>query len=141
DLFTGPVKLDAKGVARIRLRVPDFNGTLRVSALVFAGGRYGSKAKETVVRAPLLAEASLPRVLAPGDRSNVTLDVQNFTGKPGTFAVRVEGIGPLSVGEGTRSLTLAREQKATLTFPLTAREGYGTAQVRIRVEGSGFKVD
>ncbi|HZH44568.1 MAG TPA: alpha-2-macroglobulin [Lysobacter sp.] len=141
DLFVGPVKLDAKGLARIRLPVPDFNGTLRVSALVFAGGRYGSKAQETVVRAPLLAEASLPRVLAPGDRSNVTLDVQNFTGKPGEFAVRVDGIGPLAVGEGERTVGLAPQQKATLTFPLAAREGYTTAQVRVRVEGNGFRVD
>src|SRR3546814_17559790 len=35
DLFAGPVKLDAKGNAQIDLPVPDFNGTLRVSALVY----------------------------------------------------------------------------------------------------------
>ena len=29
DLFSGPVQLDAKGNARIKLKVPDFNGTLR----------------------------------------------------------------------------------------------------------------
>ena len=67
DLFSGPVKLDAKGIARVKLDVPDFNGTLRVSALVWSGGQYGSRANETLVRAPVLAEASMPRVLAPGD--------------------------------------------------------------------------
>ncbi|MGO4611492.1 hypothetical protein AB4142_34665, partial [Variovorax sp. 2RAF20] len=41
DLFAGPVKLDARGNARINLAVPDFNGTLRVSALAFSGNRYG----------------------------------------------------------------------------------------------------
>ncbi|MFD0738041.1 alpha-2-macroglobulin [Lysobacter koreensis] len=141
DLFAGPVQLDAKGLARIRLPVPDFNGTLRVSALVYSGGRYGNKANETVVRAPLLAEASLPRVLAPGDRSNVTLDVQNFTGKPGEFKVLVNGEGPLSLSDGARSAKLGVEGKTTLIFPLVAREGYTTAQVRVRVEGNGFKVD
>jgi hypothetical protein len=141
DLFNGPVKLDAKGLARVKLAVPDFNGTLRVSAVVFSGNRYGSKDNETVVRAPLLAEASLPRVLAPGDRSSVTLDVQNFTGKAGEFKVQLDGIGPLSLSDATRTAKLGVEGKSTYTFPLVAREGYTTAQVRVRVEGNGFSVD
>ncbi|WDS37123.1 alpha-2-macroglobulin [Pseudoxanthomonas sp.] len=143
DLFSGPVKLDAKGIARIKLKVPDFNGTLRVSALVYSDSKYGSKSEETVVRAPIVAEASVPRVLAPGDRSTVTLDVQNFTGKAGAFKVLVEGVGPLAIGEGSRNLQLADGVKNTLSFPLQAKEGYGVAQVRIRVDGTstGYKVD
>jgi uncharacterized protein YfaS (alpha-2-macroglobulin family) len=141
DLFSGPVKLDAKGIARVRLDVPDFNGTLRVSALVWSGGRYGSRATETLVRAPVLAEASMPRVLAPGDRSSVTLDVQNFTGNAGSFRVLVDGVGPLSIADGKRTAKLAPEGKSTYTFPVQAREGFGTAQVRVRVEGNGYKVD
>jgi len=141
DLFAGPVKLDAKGIGRVRLDVPDFNGTLRIAAMVWSGGRYGNRATETLVRAPVLAEASMPRILAPGDKSSVTLDVQNFTGKAGSFNVRVEGVGPLSIGDGTRTAKLAPEGKNTFTFPVQAREGFGTAQVHVRVEGNGFKVD
>lgn len=141
DLFAGPVKLDARGNARVALHVPDFNGTLRVSALVFSGNRYGKQSREALVRAPVLAEASLPRVLAPGDRSSVTLDVQNFSGKPGTFQVRVDGEGPLALADGTRSAKLAPEAKTTWTFPVTAREGWGVAKVRVRVDGNGFHVD
>ena len=141
DLFSGPVKLDGKGNARVALKVPDFNGTLRVSALVYSDTRYGNRDRETVVRAPIVAEASLPRVLAPGDRSTVTLDVQNFTGKAGVFKVTVNGEGPLDIGEGGRTTDLAVDAKRTLTFPVTADEGYTTAKVRVRVEGNGFKVD
>jgi len=141
DLFSGPVKLDAKGIARIALKVPDFNGTLRISALVFADDQYGKRDMETVVRAPILAEASMPRVLAPGDRSTVTLDVQNFTGSPGEFKVQVDGIGPLTLDEPSRTVKLAGDAKSTLSFPLQAREGYTVAKVRVRVEGNGFKVD
>lgn len=141
DLFSGPVRLDGKGNARVALKVPDFNGTLRVSALVYSDTRYGNRDRETVVRAPIVAEASLPRVLAPGDRSTVTLDVQNFTGKAGAFKVLVNGEGPLSIGEGSRTADLSVDAKRTLTFPITAGEGYTTAQVRVRVEGNGFRVD
>ena len=60
----GSEKLDGKGNARVALKVPDFNGTLRVSALVYSDTRYGNRDRETVVRAPIVAEASLPRVLS-----------------------------------------------------------------------------
>ncbi len=141
DLFSGPVKLDAKGNAQIPLKVPDFNGTLRVSAMVYSAERYGNKDAEVVVRAPIVAEASYPRVLAPGDRSVVTLDLTNFTGKPGDFNINIDGIGPLSIGDGGRKVKLGAGAKSTLSFPLTANEGYTTAQVRVRVDGNGFKVD
>ncbi|WOB48502.1 alpha-2-macroglobulin family protein [Xanthomonas hydrangeae] len=141
DLFSGSVKLDAKGNARVQLPVPDFNGTLRVSALVYSDTRYGNHDMETVVRAPILAEASMPRVMAPGDRSTVTLDVQNFTGKPGEFNVRVEGVGPLAIAEASRSVKLGVDAKQTLSFPLSATEGYSVAKVRVRVDGNGFKAD
>ena len=141
DLFSGPVPLDARGIARIRLKVPDFNGTLRVSALVYSDDQYGRRDVETLVRAPILAEASMPRVLAPGDRSTVTLDVQNFTGKPGPFNVRVDTEGPLSLGEGSRRVQLDTDAKTTLSFPLAAREGHSVATLRVRVDGNGFKAD
>lgn len=141
DLFAGPVKLDARGNAGIRLQVPDFNGTVRVSVLVFAADRYGNRDTETVVRAPIVAEASMPRVLAPGDRSTVTLDLSNFTGKPGEFKVQVNGEGPAEVGEGSGSVKLGVGGKSTLSFPLLAQEGYSVAKVRVRVQGNGFQVD
>lgn len=141
DLFAGPVLLDAKGNARISLDVPDFNGTLRVSALVFSDTQYGNRDAETVVRAPIVAEASMPRVMAPGDRSTVTLDITNFTGKAGEFNIKLDGIGPASIGDSSRSMKLAIGAKSTVSFPLAAQEGFSVAQVRVRVDGNGAKVD
>ena len=141
DLFSGPVALDAQGNARLKLPLPDFNGTLRVSALVYADDRYGKRDGEVLVRAPVVAEAGMPRVLAPGDRGTVSLDVQNFSGSAGEFRVRVEGEGPLVVGEGQRRLRLEDGAKATLEFPLLAQPGNSVAQVRVRVDGGGYAVD
>ncbi|KAF1693288.1 alpha-2-macroglobulin family protein [Pseudoxanthomonas daejeonensis] len=141
DLFSGPVKLDAQGNARLKLPLPDFNGTLRVSALVYADDRYGKRDGEALVRAPVVAEAGMPRVMAPGDRGTVSLDVQNFSGAASEFRVRVEGEGPLAVGEGQRRLRLDDGAKATLEFPLLAEPGNTVARVRVRVDGGGYAVD
>src|SRR5690606_8201849 len=141
DLFSGPVQLDAKGNARLDLPLPDFNGTVRVSALVYADAHYGKRDAEVVVRAPVVAEAGMPRVLAPGDRGTVSLDVQNFSGSAGEFRVRVEGEGPLDVGNGERRIRLEDGAKATLEFPLAARPGSTVAKVRVRVDGGSYVVD
>ncbi len=141
DLFSGPVRLDAQGNARLSLPVPDFNGTLRVSALVYADSQYGKRDAEVVVRAPVVAEAGMPRVMAPGDRGTVSLDVQNFSGRAGDFRVRVEGEGPLRVESGERRLRLDDGARTTLEFPLVALPGSAVAQVRVRVEGGGYRVD
>ena len=141
DLFSGPVKLDAQGRARVSLPVPDFNGTLRVSALVYSDEAYGQASAESVLRAPILAELSAPRVLAPGDRSTVTIDLQNFTGQPGEFRVQLDTSGPLAVANGRRSVTLAAEGKSTLSFPLAATEGVATGELRLKVEGNGRAVN
>lgn len=141
DVFSGPVQLDAKGNAALALNVPDFNGTLRVSALVYSDTRYGQADTETIVRAPVVAEISMPRVMAPGDKGTVTLDVTNFTGKNGEFKVKLDGIGPAVIADATRTLTLTAGAKSTQSFPLTALEGFGVAQVRVRVDSAMYRVD
>lgn len=140
DLYSGPVKLDARGNATVNLTVPDFNGTLRVSSLVFAGDRYGQAAAETIVRAPVLAELSAPRALAPGDRSTVTVDVQNFTGSAGQFAVRLDTEGPIAVDGETRRVSLAPDAKASLQFAISGKEGAGVGVLRLRVDGGKLRV-
>lgn len=139
DLFSGPVQLDARGQVSVRLDVPDFNGSLRVSTLVYGDDHYGQASAETVVRAPVVAEASMPRVLAPGDRSALTLDVQNFSGKPGRFQVQVQAEGPLQVEGGHQTLELADGAKKTLRFALQAQPGHEVAKVRVRVQGNGVE--
>lgn len=141
DLFAGPVQLDAQGRATLRVEVPDFNGTLRVSSVVYGDDSYGQASAQTVVRAPLVAEASMPRVLAPGDRSEVTLDVQNFSGKAGSFRVRVDAEGPLRIEAGSRNVTLADGARQTLNFAVQALQGHELGRVRVRVDGAGVSVD
>ncbi len=138
DLFSGQIKLDAAGKAQISLPVPDFNGALRVSALVFSDDRYGAASQETLVRAPLIAEVSTPRVMAPGDRANLTLDLQNLSGAAQTFAVRFEADAPIAIGEAERQVTLADNERSTLRFPLSALGDTGIGKFRLHAIGGAI---
>ncbi len=141
DLFSGAVALDAKGEAKVALKMPDFNGTVRVTALVFGEDRYGGNDAETIVRAPLVAEISTPRVMAPGDQAALTLDLQNFSGGEREFNVKVAADKPLSIAQGARKVKLADNAKATLNFPLTALAGYGVGKIEVIAQSGDIKID
>jgi len=135
DLLAAPVKLDADGKAKVSLNVPDFNGTLRVRAVVYGDQHYGAAEHETIVRAPVVMEASLPRVLAPGDTSRITLDLDNASGKDGRFMLQFEAQGPISVVDAPDSVTLASGERTTLTIPVQARDGFGIGRVQVKLSG------
>jgi uncharacterized protein YfaS (alpha-2-macroglobulin family) len=94
-----------------------------------------------VLRAPILAEVSAPRALAPGDRSTVTLDLQNFTGEAADFSVSFETVGPISVPGERRRVSLAPEAKSTLTYALAGGQGSGVGTLKLKVEGGGHAVN
>ncbi len=140
DLFSGVVQLDAKGEAKVSLKMPDFNGTVRVTALAFGEDRYGGADTETIVRAPLVAEISTPRVMAPGDAAQLTLDLQNFSGSEREFDVKVTADKPLAVAQGARKVKLADNAKTTLNFPLTATDGFGVGKINVLAQSGDIKI-
>ena len=137
DLFSGPVTLDGAGSARIALPMPDFNGTVRVSAVVYADDAYGSADTQSVVRAPLLAEVSTPRVLAPGDQSQITVDLHNFSGQAQDIDVELTADGPLQVHGQKRRIHLDDDGRTTLQFPLVAQAGLGVGTIRLTADSVG----
>ena len=141
DLFAGPVALDGTGKATVPVHVPDFNGTLRVSTVVFSEDRYGKADTQTLVRAPVVVEVSAPRVLAPGDASTLTVDVQNFTGGGHDFVVTAQGDAPLKVEAASHKITLKDGGKATVDFALAATPGNTVGKYTVTVTSDGYKVE
>lgn len=141
DLYSDKVKLDAAGKAEISLPVPDFNGALRISALAFGKDRYGSGSTETLVRAPLIAEVSTPRVMAPGDRATLTLDLQNLSGAKQNFQVQFVADTPIAIDDATRQVSLNDNARTTLRFPLRALGDIGIGKFRLVASGAGVALN
>ncbi len=119
SLFTGPVEVDASGHAQVKIDIPNFNGRLRLMALAFAGNHFGHGEAETTVAAPLVAEISLPRFLAPGDRSQATLDVRNMTEVDQQLSWQMTATSPLTLQEGEDQASLQPAEKVTRIYPLS----------------------
>ncbi|HJQ57716.1 MAG TPA: alpha-2-macroglobulin family protein, partial [Vineibacter sp.] len=140
SLFSGLVKLDSNGEARIALDVPDFSGQLRLMVVAFDKTRVGAADKRLFVRDAVTSDLVLPRFLAPGDDSRATISLHNVEGRPGDYKVHVTATGPVSVTGGERSLALTANKREQLSVPVAAREA-GIGTVTLAVEGpNGFKV-
>lgn len=136
DLFSGPVALDEKGEAEITLPVPDFNGRLRLMAVVAGPDRFGNAESEVTVAAPLVAELATPRFLTVGDSAIVALDLHNLSGAEQQLQVELANDNGLRIQEPRRNLTLQDQQKVTLRFPLEAGSAFGLVPVQVKVGGS-----
>lgn len=140
-LHSGPLRFDANGKASISLTAPAFNGALRLAALAYAADSYGAVGAETLVRAPLVVEVSTPRVMAPGDRAELAIDLHNLSGGPQSLELEVTGDALLAINGGNQRLQLANDERRTLRLPLAARRDAGTGNGRFSVAVRGQGID
>jgi hypothetical protein len=137
SLFSGIVALDANGEATVTLDVPDFAGRLRVMAVAWSAERLGHAEAELTVRDPVVASVSLPRFLAPGDRAETVIALENLDGPAGDYTVSLSASGPLdvSLGQGGKA-TLASGGRAALPVLLEGAAA-GSAALTLALDGPG----
>ena len=138
-LFSGVVKLGADGTAKVPLDIPDFNGELRLMAVAWTGNKIGHADRPLTVRDPVVAELVLPRFLAPGDKAQAALNLDNVEGAAGMYTTTITTSGPLSTASGARSVltkTLARAQRVLIPVELQGK-GLGIASISLNLTGPG----
>jgi len=141
DLFSGPVALDDKGEAEVSLPVPDFNGSLRLMAVVSSGERFGMQEQEVTVAAPLVVELVTPRFLSVGDSALLAMDVQNLAGSAQDIKITLSNSDGLLIKGGEQKLTLKDQQKRVLHIPIEAGTAIGLTEVKVRIESPLVKLD
>lgn len=138
-LFRGPIDIGPDGSAEIDLDLPDFNGELRVMAVVWSESGVGSAGVPMTVRDEVPAELILPRFLAPGDEAQATLTLDNVEGPVGEYIPSVAvADGKLSVSSMPNAVSLDRGERADRLVRIAA-EGTGTTGLTLAVDGpEGF---
>ncbi len=120
--FSGVVPVDDQGRVQVRCDLPDFNGTVRVMAMAWSQNGVGHAVQDVLVRDPVVMAASLPRFLAPGDRSRLLVELTHVEGPAGAMALTLETTGQhLAVpAQADQRVTLAEGGRARVEFPLAA---------------------
>ena len=140
SLFSGPVMVDATGVAKIKLPIPDFNGTLRIMVTAFSKDSFASTDREVTIAAPLVAEISMPRFLAIGDQSNLTLDLHNLSGKEQELNLRLLAESPLDMAPSLQQITLADQARSTIRLPITTGNKTGVGRINLDIIGDDLEI-
>jgi uncharacterized protein YfaS (alpha-2-macroglobulin family) len=136
-LFSGIVRLDADGAARVRFDIPDFQGQLRLMAVAFSAHKVGSGVATMTVRDPVVTTVSLPRFLAPGDAARIGVTINNLEGPAGDYLLGLSASGaagfPTPVN---RTVHLAPGGTFSDGFMLSATT-LGSAALKLELSGPG----
>ena len=117
--------------------MPDFEGQLRFMALVYNKTQLGAAEANVAVRDPVVADATLPRFLAPGDKSRLTLLLHNVEGAAGDYKLSLAASGAVELDdEGERTVTLASGERKTLALAIAGRES-GVGSFALSLSGPG----
>jgi uncharacterized protein YfaS (alpha-2-macroglobulin family) len=139
-LFSGIVRVDGEGNARITLDVPDFNGRLRLMAVAWNGAKVGSGESAMTVRDAVVSIVTLPRFLAPRDVAQMTVSLHNVDGAAGAYKLSVKGTLAKPVGGGAKTFRLAKNQRRVVVLRLSAAQ-VGVGRITMQVSGpNNFKI-
>lgn len=128
--FSGIVAVDAAGRAEAQFELPAFNGTVRLMAVAWSQTKVGDASRDVLVRDPVVVSGTMPRFLAPGDRSRLRLDFDNVAGAAGAYALSVTADGGATVDGVPATVDLAAGGRASAAIGL-AGVSVGTATVAV----------
>ncbi|MGH6926614.1 MAG: MG2 domain-containing protein [Propylenella sp.] len=118
---SGVLEVGPDGTASLAVPIPDFNGTVRLMAMAWTATGVGHAEKDVLVRDPMVVTASLPRFLAPGDRSRLSLDLTSVEDIAGTVSLSVSAETGAVAVETTSALSveLQPNQRKQVLVPIS----------------------
>ncbi|MCF6304656.1 MAG: alpha-2-macroglobulin family protein [Rhodobacteraceae bacterium] len=120
--FSGPISVGPDGIARASFDMPEFNGTVRLMAVVWSANGIGQAQADILVRDPIVVATALPRFLAPGDQSRILVEIAHAKGPSGPVVIQLETSGEIFIplAQSTIKTTLDTGQKRSFAIPITA---------------------
>ena len=131
-LWTGIVKTDATGKARVEFAVPEFNGKLIIMAVATQGDKFGSATDEVTVRDKIVLQESFPRFVSPNDVFDGLVTLFNNTGSTANISVQFSFDGPLDIlSPATQTISLPNNSEGSVVFKLKGKVKAGNIQCRV----------
>ena len=137
SLWSGLVTTDDTGIGVVRFSVPQFNGTLRLMAVTFAGDRFGKAEEFVIVRDPIVLTPTFPRFVSSGDSFSVPVSVFNGTVEDGDFEVSLSREGAVEIlGDSTHWIRLNTGEEGQVFFELEAQDAMGKVTFNLSAKGN-----
>lgn len=138
--LTKTVQAAGNGKATVHFNVPEFAGTVRLTAVAVSAKAMGSGDDTALINREIVLEPSLPRALAPGDVLTAPLTIFNMASRDIGVNMTVTPSGPIKLS-GDKKFTVNIKKGQSLMRELTfTGTGYGVAKVSYTAEWRGGKI-
>ena len=119
--------------------MPNYVGSVRTMVVASNNGAYGNAEKTTPVRKPLMVLATLPRVLGPGEKLKLPVNVFAMEDKVKRVNVKVEEtMGRVNFVNGnSQSISFSKPGDKIAEFDIEIPKVIGIARFKITASGGG----
>jgi len=134
----GPFRLEAGETATHKFDMPNYIGSVRTMVVAAKEGAYGNTEKATPVRRPLMVLGTLPRVIGPGEKVKLPVNVFVLDEKIKDVKVTVQGNQLLqNQGASTSQMTFEGIGDQIIDFDFEVGQELGVGKVQIVAESGG----
>jgi uncharacterized protein YfaS (alpha-2-macroglobulin family) len=138
--FLGPFKLKSGSTAKHKISIPNYIGSVRTMVIAGQDGAYGNAEKATPVKKPLMALATLPRVLSPNEIVNLPVTIFAMEEKVKDVKIQVKTNSLLNVqGGSVKNIHFDRIGDQVVNFSIKVPQKIGKATVQVIATGAGEK--
>lgn len=137
----GPFYLKKGQTAKHTVTIPNYVGSVRTMVVAGKNGAYGATEKTTPVKKPLMVLATMPRVLGPGEKLKLPVNVFAMEDHVKKVRVRVKeenGIVRFA-GPTSQSIQFSEPDEKILYFDVEILNKIGPAKFTVLAEGHGEK--
>ncbi|TYC63668.1 alpha-2-macroglobulin [Rhodobacterales bacterium] len=142
-LFSGLVEVGQNGEATVSFDIPNFNGAVRLMAVAWSADAVGHAEEEVKVASPVVVTASLPAFLSTGDRSRISLEIDNVQGPAGTYELEVSAGEGLTLDGGSgrkvQDLQIGEAEKTVVLVPVSAGDTAQRSEIVASITGPDGK--
>ena len=137
----GPFYLERGKKAKHEFVMPNYVGSVRTMVVASNNGAYGSVEKTTPVRKPLMILATLPRVIGPGERLKIPVNVFAMEKKVKNVTLKLEETTGLVkvLGSATKQVSFSQIGDQLVDFEIEIPEKTGIAKFVITANSAGEK--
>lgn len=134
----GPFRLAGGKTGRHTIELPNYVGAVRVMVIANGDRAYGSTDKRIPVKQPLMLLPTLPRVLGPGERVDMPVNVFAMDERVRDVSVEVtESEGLVDVPVARQPVTFTAPGNQLVYFPLTVGDRAGVTHFTVAGSGNG----
>jgi alpha-2-macroglobulin len=140
-LFQGPLYTNDSGYAELEFEMPEYMGAVRIMVVSATGQRYGNAEKTIEVKEDIVLLPTLPRMLAPGDKFTIPIEVFATKDNLGEVELTINATGIVNILNSEKlTMNFNTRSSQSVNFQAEVPMKVGVSQIVILAKSDGCEV-